>query len=819
MSESAVYCTCSASGCAIPGGVCLLKVHVKDGVMTRIEAGDPINRGISRDHVCDNTIRSEMFQCRPCSRGYSWRRTIYHEDRAKYPMKRAGKRGSGKFVRISWDEALDTIAARVKETADKYGPNCILGELPVLQLVGPWNFITWGLASHSGYTLPDLVTLGYCQGQTAVTDNEVHEYTDIFNTRLILLFGSNAAVTERGMAYWLMLARERGIPVVIVDPSYSVAAEVFADQWIPIRPGTDLAMLLAMANVLFKENLYDADYAARFVEPAGFRKWEDYVLGRTEGSDGKIDRTPEWAEKICGVPAETIRDLTQLYVRSKPCHFRLHRAATRQLYGENAGRAAIYLQAMTGNLGVPGGGVGSEMHYGPKMTLPVPSIDWKSAPPAFPSQRILWYRGWMDAILLREKLDKGKITEDDYRRTCGVAHDWPLPNIGMVWLSSQVNCKYQKSFRFRSGRVSLGNQDLNKVFRALRKVDFVVAAVFFTTNFHTLLADIVLPLADPSFEEPRGYAGLGDASNYFVCGFKAVEPPGEARPLEWVMVQLAARFGVAEQYSPRLADVADNYPAAWDKRIEELLQEAYEKWTRRHDIAPREPPLWQEFKKLPVFRIPHVGPPAVAFEKNISRGKPFDTPSGKIEFHSSFLADPDMARKSYVLPQRKTDNECCFGGSVPPVIPPIAQWMLPSNSMLAPKAEKYPLTMLTPRSFHRQNTTLDNNPWNNDEFRHSVHISVVDARTRGIKDGDIVRIYNQQGEITMPAYVTSRLTPGVVHIPHGAWPELTRVKTDLMPEGIDRRGADNFLTSSEYFPWVVGAVYCSELVQVEKLEE
>ncbi|MFC2025199.1 molybdopterin-dependent oxidoreductase [Chloroflexota bacterium] len=815
--ETITYVNCQTSGCANPSAACLLKVHTKDSVITTIEPGDPLNQDMPREDINENALRAEMIQIRPCSRAYTWQRTIYHPDRAKYPMKRVGERGEHRFVRISWDEALDTIAAKIKDLVKEYGPYCILGDVSVLEWVGPWGFTTWGASSDSGYILPDLLTLGFCQGDTAVGDDEVHEYTDIFNTRLILWFGANPAVTQQGLAYWFTLAKERGIPIIIVDPMYSVSAEVYADQWIPIRPSTDLTMLLAMANVLFKENLYDTDYVARFVEPTGFQKWKDYVLGRTEGPDGRVDRTPEWAEKICGVPAETIRELTRLYAKSKPCYFKVHRSATRQLYAENVGRAAIYLQAMTGNLGVSGGSPGCHIGYGNNMILPVPSIDWKSAKPSFPSEPILWKRAWMDSILLREKLEKGEIDEDEYRRTCGIAQSWPLPNIRMVWLAGYATRKYERKFPHRSGRPSLGNPDLNKVFQALRKVDFVVGPAYNMTNFSTLLADIVLPLADPFFEEPRGYVGRGAASNYFVCGFKAVEPPGEARPLEWIRVQLAKRFGVAEQYNPRLADVVDDYPKGWDRRIEELLKEAYEKWAKREDIAPKKPPSWKEFKKLPIYRVPYEGPPSIAFAENIEKGKPFDTPSGKIEFYSTFLADPEMGRKSYILPQRKIDNRCCFGGSIPPTIPPMAEWVLPMNSMLAPKAEKYPLMMLTSHSFHRQHTSQDNNPWHRDELRHAIHISVVDAKQRAIKDGDPVHVYNDVGETIMPAYVTSRIIPGIVVIRHGAWPEPGQVKTNLMPEGIDRRGADNFLTSSEYYPWVVGAIQCTNLVQVEKL--
>jgi anaerobic dimethyl sulfoxide reductase subunit A len=119
-----------------------------------------------------------------------------------------------------------------------------------------------------------------------------------------------------------------------------------ADQWIPVRPNTDAAMLLAMANVMFKEDSYDKNFVSKFVEPTGFAKWKDYVLGVTEGPDGKIDRTPEWAESICGVPAETIRALTRLYTSSKPCYFKLHWSASSQVYGDNRCRAADYVATM-----------------------------------------------------------------------------------------------------------------------------------------------------------------------------------------------------------------------------------------------------------------------------------------------------------------------------------------------------------------------------------------------------------------------------------------------------------------------------------------
>jgi anaerobic dimethyl sulfoxide reductase subunit A len=143
-------------------------------------------------------------------------------------------------------------------------------------------------------------------------------------------------------------------------------------------------------------------------------------------------------------------------------------------------------------------------------------------------------------------------------------------------------------------------------------------------------------------------------------------------------------------------------------------------------------------------------------------------------------------------------------------------WMPPRESISTQKDQNYPLKMLTSHSYHRQNFSQDNNPWQRDEFRHNLRLSSVDAQERAIKDGDLVRVYNDKGEIVMPAYVTSRITPGTVILPHGAWPEISKEKTALMPGGLDRRGADNFLTSSKYHPWVLGVICCSEFVQVEK---
>ena len=131
---------------------------------------------------------------------------------------------------------------------------------------------------------------------------------DLYNSKLIILWANDITtgghISYKGYLLFLALAKEKGIPIIVIDMKYTDAAETWANQWIPIRPGTDMAMMLAVANVLFKENLYNATYVSKFVEPTGFQKWKDYVLGNSSGydgtngttsPDGAIDRTPEWA--------------------------------------------------------------------------------------------------------------------------------------------------------------------------------------------------------------------------------------------------------------------------------------------------------------------------------------------------------------------------------------------------------------------------------------------------------------------------------------------------------------------------------------------
>ena len=567
--------------------------------------------------------------------------------------------------------------------------------------------------------------------------------------------------------------------MIVIDPVYSTTARQ-ADQWIPIRPGTDMALMAAMANVLFKENLYNKDFVSKWVEPKGFQMWQDYILGNAAGPDGKIDRTPEWAEPITGIPAATIRALTELIAKTNPVYFRNHWVTARQLYGENSARAGIYITAMLGQMGYPGQ-YGGAADVGSKSWLPAPFTNFQRAAVTYPRMPYANTHYWTMSPLLRDDVDSGKMSEAQYRQIVGQAATWPLVNIRLA--------------EQKMGQHA-GDQDANRIFRAFRKLDFAYTTLCNMRQPH-VGAQILLPLADYLDGYWRTFnASESRRSNACLGGFKAVKRAGEAMDVEWVNIQLAQRFGVADKFSPLLLN-ALNDEGTWDTTMDKIMQTGYETWMKNATIAPMNPPSYADFKKSPVFYAPHPQPLHAAWQETIQQGQPFETKSGKIEFYSDFIASGDVSSKSFVLPKRG-DQNMCFGGSNPPKIPPMAQWVTPINNNIGRDGAKYPLTVLHggPRPY-RTHHAQDFNTYALDEYRHAVWLSVADAKARGIKDGDLVRIFNDNGEVVAPAYVTSRITPGVTHQSFGAYPQFSSMQTPLSPEGIDTRGCSNIFDSLE----------------------
>jgi anaerobic dimethyl sulfoxide reductase subunit A len=322
------------------GGRCVLRAHVKDGRIIRFETdngGEP--------------------QIRACLRGRAYRQRVYHPDRLKHPLRRVGERGEGRFEKVSWDEALDEVADQLMRIKETYGNSAIFlaggsgnqgmlhGPIPVgmmLQALGGFTRI-WGVASYEGALFASMATYG-----TIRTGNSRE---DLFNSKLVIMWGWNPVNTiwDPETAYTLARVKEQGTRLVSVDPRYTDTAATLADQWIPIRPGTDTAMLIAMAYVIISEELQDQAFIDRFT--VGYEAYKNYVLGHEDG----VPKTPQWAESITTVAADTIADLAREYATRKPAALIAGWGPARAALGEQYSRAANVLCAITGNIGIPGG--------------------------------------------------------------------------------------------------------------------------------------------------------------------------------------------------------------------------------------------------------------------------------------------------------------------------------------------------------------------------------------------------------------------------------------------------------------------------------
>ncbi|MFB3812471.1 MAG: molybdopterin-dependent oxidoreductase [Terriglobales bacterium] len=798
---------------------CVLKVRVRDGRLVSVEPDDTFNPGMIKDgeHPADSFLPSSMRQFRPCPKGYSMARNIYDPARVIYPMKRIGRRGEGKFARISWDEALDTIARKLVEVKQKYGPYSIIHQ-PYSYMsfcsfpLAPWfgaGIAGWDAHSDCGFHEPqnwvygkDLME-GYLRyGQFELAQDE----PNIFKSKLIVLWGFNPMATHASTTYHnLVQARERGIPIVCIESRYTPSVEVLADQWVPIRPTTDVAMMIAMANVWFKEGLCDQKFVDKWVDPVGLEKWKSYVLGVSDG----VDKTPTWAETICGVPAETIASFARLYAASKPVNLNVGLSIGRQFYGENAARASMYLQALTGNTIIPGGTAAAEtgLWLG-RSDGPMPHVKWQQKPGTYRPPVLLAHYKWLKAIDLTTKLDSGEIAKEQYNNLIGNAADNPAPNIQFVILESNNHLQNLPG--------------MSEGIRAMKKTEFNLVFSQYPDMPSALYADILLPQIYSAFEGRNGgpawhwplFTTTINLPTHFVYRQKCVDAPGEVKSNDWVWTQIAKRLGIVEQFNPRMASVADK---DWDDAVEAIYQEAYEQWAVSEPIAPLNPPTWDEFQKKPVFRFPLEGEPYHAFKYEVDAGRnPFrGTASGKIEFFSNALARGAEYLQKHDIP---AGSGKCYGGGRLPAMAEMTKGG--TGTFFGKNADKYPLLLSSPHSYYRMHSFLDNNPWLKDEcYRHAVWMSVADAKSRGIKDNDLVRVFNDVAEMVIPAYVTSKIVPGSVAIHHGGWYVPGKDKTALMPDGIDMRGSPNLLIENIDLPdTLVGCFPCKALVQIEKWE-
>ena len=743
-SERLVRVGCPAHNC---GGRCLLVAHVRDGAITRLDADD-----------APDTLAAP--QLRACARGRAYLRRQYHPDRLLYPLKRVGPRGEGRFRRISWAEALDTVAREIERIRATYGNGALFipygtgsdsqlnGARPARRLL---NLYGGSLGYYNNYSWAAIQAATPTVYGTQRTGNERQDW---LNARTILMWGWNPAEMrdETNSDYLLRLARQRGARIVCIDPRLTPSAAALADEWVPIRPGTDAAMMSAMAYVMIQEGLVDREFVrthcvgfdATQMPPGmeGAESYSDYILGRSDG----VPKTPEWAEAITAIPAATIARLAREYATQKPGVLYQGYGMQRRAYGEQVVRAGCALAAITGNVGIPGGWAGGiafapdggrQGDFFPVGENPVPA-------------RIPVFL-WTEAVLRGTEL--------------GPADGL----VGADRLETSIKLIYAVASDFLNQHANI-----NRTAAILRDeglVEFIAVQDNFVTPT-ARFADIVLP-ACTQFET----WGLQDGWKYskdVLLLPKLVEPPGEAKSDYRICAELAERLGIGEAFTEGRDERAW---VAW--MLEELRR------TRFPGI-----PTLDEFlaRNLGAYRVP-VEQPAVALAdfRADPAGHPLATETGKIEIFS-----PQLHRLGR-----------------PDEIPAVPKYVQEWESPFGPEAARYPLQAMGHHTLHRVHSTHDNVDWLEEAFPQRVFMNPEDARARGIRDGDLVKVYNDRGAMVLPCRLTRRIMPGVVDIPQGAW---------WTPDahGVDRRGAVNVLTSERPTPYAWGNTQHTIMVQVER---
>jgi DmsA/YnfE family anaerobic dimethyl sulfoxide reductase A subunit len=739
-----------------------LRVFTRRGFLARVE-GD--NSG-EKDGV---------RELRACLRGRALRQAVYSPDRLKYPLRRTGRRGEGKFERLSWDEALDEVAAALRRTLERYGNEAVCrlyGAGTINSTLGRreeffrlMNLLGGHLELYGNYSSAQLAEAAfYTYGERAG-----NSYSDLVNSRLLVMFGGNPAETHAGggsASYDLLLAlRKSKARRVFIDPRHSDSVALFADEWIPVKPGTDAALASALAYVIIAGGFADEGFLDKYC--VGYDRktlppdlppgsgYKDYILGK--GRD-RTPKTPAWASAITGCPVSSIERLGRELGTLKPAFVVQGLGPQRQAYGEQNARAVMMLAALTGNVGIAGGNTGlQEGSRGIKFPLfPAGENPVRVSLPCF-----LW----------DQAVERG---EELTARNAGVRGAERLRSgIKFIWSSGSDIIANQHADLNRAGKILLDESKCETL---------VVVETRFTPSAR--FADILLPSTYPVEEGDIFYQGYAMHLGMLLVAGAAVPPPGEARTQYDICAALAGRLGVGEAYSQ-------------GRKREDWLEFMYRECRRVKPELPADlkeavrhgPYKWASPETLVAFG---------EFRRDPEKF-PLRTPSGKIEIFSRRILE--MSRNWEFPP----------GDGLQPLPQYVPAWEG------AEEDSAFPLQLIGHHFKGRVHSSFAGLPWLSKSARHSLWICPEDATPRGIRHGDALKIFNRRGVTLAPAKVTPRIMPGVVSLPQGAWRVFPSAGQSADPSGGEDPGGNvNVLTRARPSPLAKGNTQHTVRVEVQK---
>ena len=633
-----------------------------------------------------------MTQGGLCVKLKDYEQRHYHPDRLLYPMKRTGPKGTKQFERITWDEALDTITTKWKKIIAEDGPQAIMPN-SYLGHQGLVHGLNGGDAffNRMGATVTERTFCGegsctawlMTVGPTAGVDPE-----SFIHSKYIVIWACNSASTN--LHHWAIVkkAQAKGAKIVVIDSFASKTAKQ-SDWHIAPKPGTDGALAMAMMQVIIEEDLQDQDYI------------DNYTEGFTELSERAKTRTPEWAEKITGIPAEDIRKFAREYATSQPSAIRIGVALERNYGGSQAIRAVTCLPALTGAWRHVGGGA---------LQFPVWEHPYKfdvmCRPDLIPEGTQVVNNLQLGRVLLGE-----------------IDLKTPIKSM-MVWNTNPLTQA----------------PETDKIAKGLEREDlFTIVADHFITDT-AAYADIVLPAAMGAEMEDMI---LSWGHLYLTYNEKCIEAPGEAISNMEIFRRLAKLMGYEEEnFKWSDHECLENF-VDWDAPTCEGIDLDY---LREHGYA----------------RLKDFGDKDIRARH--AKGE-FATETGKCHFMvegaKNFVAGPFRQMYEGFQPGEDLDSlpDYVESRETPATNPDLAA--------------KFPLNIISPKSHGFLNSCYANDTRKQKgQGEQSILLNKLDAETRNIKDGSVIKVFNDRGSFKGVAKISEDVNTGIVVATLGYWRQL-----------------------------------------------
>ncbi len=717
---------------------------------------------------------------------------IYAKDRIKYPMVRRSflkdpdnshpeLRGKDEWVRVPYKDAIKLVAKRLKKVRKEKGASGIFAGSYGWKssgnthnsriLLHRFMNLTGGFVGSAGdySTGASQVIMPHVMGSIEVYEQQTSWPLVLANAKVVVIWGANPISMLRiawtsnegmGLEYFKKL-RDSGIKVICIDPIKNETCEFLKARWIAPVPNTDVALMLAMAHTLLVKDKYDKEFIENYTE--GFDKFKDYLLGK---EDGKV-KDAKWASEITSIPAKDIEDLALMFYEN-PTMFMSGWGMQRAHHGEQPHWALVALCSMLGQIGKPGTGFGLSYHYsnGGVPTTTGAVIGGMNAGVA---QTAGTGQSWLQK---------------------SAAYSFPVARIADALLNPGKTIYFNgKKVTYTDidfiywvgGNPVVHHQDTNNFAKALQKPSTIVVNELYWTPT-ARMADVVFPITTPY--ERNDITMTGDYSNMHIAPMKQVVAKQFGAVDDYkVFSDLAAEFGVKKQFTEGKDEMA------W---IEEFYGVALKQARAKKLDMPSFKEFWKAGKP--------IGFEADEEAQNFTRYADFiedpilsllGTPSGKIEIYSKTI-------------EKMQYDDC----------PAHPAWMEPVEWLgMKNKPADRLHSQMNNIAIRKTYAIADKEP---------IWINTQDAKAKGLKTGDVVRVFNARGQVLAGAFVTDKIRRGVVKLSEGAWWDPSKDPSgDLSQKGtrgaLCKNGSANVLTlDMPTSKLAMGNISHTALVNVEK---